>query len=223
MVVYTCDNCRRAFNKKCDYVRHTNRKNPCIKNGQKGSGKDNRNDILEKILESNQELIKKVEQLEQKVIKLEEKDTIKIDNINMVNIVAYGKEDLTFLTEDEQRKLVMSGLKSIQKFIEIVHCNKDKPEYKNIYISSKKNMNKVMMYDGSKWKLCSSTVIDDLYDKGIDYIECRFDELKDKGKLPQTAIKRLERVFNQLSGDENNDQKRKINEDIKLILYNNRP
>lgn len=221
MVVYICDKCDKEFNKKCDYDRHINRKNPCIKNGQKKDNRNIINDILEKILQSNQELIKKVEKLEKKVTEVEKKATIKIDNINMINLVTY--EDLTFLTEDDQKKLVMSGFRCVQKFVEMIHCNIDKPENKNIYISNKKDMNKVMVYDGSKWKLCSSTIIDDLYDKGIDYIECRFDELKEKGKLQQTAIKRLERVFNQLSGDERNFQKRKINEDIKLILYNNRP
>lgn len=144
-----------------------------------------------------------------------------------INIIAYGREDTTFLTENEVKKMVMLGYQSIPKYVEIVHCNDSKPENKNIYIPSKKNMNKVMVYDGSKWKLRSSKVINELYVNGIDFIEGKFEELKDQGKIPQSAIRRLENVFNQMNNNDNekNDQeyRKKINDEIKLVLYNNRP
>jgi hypothetical protein len=92
-----------------------------------------------------------------------------------------------------------------------------------VYISSKKNMNKVMVYNGEKWKLRrSKDILDELYNKGIDYIEGQFDDLKEKGKIPEKAIKRLESIFQQMN-DNDKDNKQKINEEIKLILYNNRP
>ena len=226
MVEYMCSNCHKKFQDKCDYDRHLNRKYKCNHNddiNQLGVENFNIIETINKLIDSNEKLTKKVEELEKKVVKMKNNVTINADTINIVNLVAHGSEDLSFLTESDHKKLVMLGFKSIPKFVEMVHCNKNKPEYKNIYISSKKNLNKVMVYNGDKWKLCSSDIVDDLYDRGIDYIEGQFDELKEKGKIPRTAIKRLERVFEQLNDNGGHDKKRKISDDIKLILYNNRP
>ena len=38
MVNYTCNKCNKIFNHKWNYVRHINRKNPCINNLQNGNG-----------------------------------------------------------------------------------------------------------------------------------------------------------------------------------------
>jgi len=230
MVIYICEKCHKKFNHKGNYEKHVNKKNPCVTIEDDSNNKiDAKIDKLIKKVDdlekSNKELENSNKKLVNRIFKLETKHnvTFNADTINIVNMVAHGSEDLSFLTETDQKKLVMLGFKSIPKFVEMVHCNNNKPEYKNVYISSKKNMNKVMAYDGEKWKLCSSNIVDDLYDRGIDYIEGQFDELKEREKIPQTAIKRLEKVFEQLTGEDGDDKKRKINEDIKLILYNNRP
>ena len=84
-------------------------------------------------------------------------------------------------------------------------------------------MNKVMVYNGEKWKLRSSRdVLDELYNKGIDYVEGQFDDLKADGKIPEKAIGRLEKIFQQMNNNDK-DNKQKISDEIKLILYNNRP
>ena len=38
MVLYKCNKCSKSFNKKSNYIRHINRKNPCVNNFQNGNG-----------------------------------------------------------------------------------------------------------------------------------------------------------------------------------------
>ena len=66
-----------------------------------------------------------------------------------VNIVAFGKEDVSYLTDKEIEDILYKGLKGPERYVEIVHCNKDKNEYKNIYVSNRKNKSgSIMVYNG---------------------------------------------------------------------------
>ena len=38
MVNYTCNKCNKIFNHKWNYMRHINRKKPCVNNLQNGNG-----------------------------------------------------------------------------------------------------------------------------------------------------------------------------------------
>ena len=78
-----------------------------------------------------------------------------------------------------------------------------------------------MVYDGDEWKLCESTCIDRLRDKGIEFMEEQYEEIKDK--LPLTVKKTMER-FNVHMDSENSDSlKNNMSKSIKVTLYNNRP
>jgi FtsZ-binding cell division protein ZapB len=130
-------------------------------------------------------MIKTVHNLEQEVKELKTKNNIEVNgdiNINcQVNIIAFGKEDLSYLTIDQIKTILKQGLKGPEKYVEMIHCNKDKLEYKNIYISNRKNKdNSIMLYDGTGWKLCESSCIDRLRDKGIEFMEEKYEEIKDQ-------------------------------------------
>jgi len=144
-------------------------------------------------------------------------------NLQQIIVVPHGKEDLSFLTEKQIKKILNEGLLSISEYVKVVHCNDDKPEYKNIYISNRKNMNGSLMILGEKrWDLAGESCIDALVDKGIDFVEEQCDELTEKKVLPQYVIKKVDRFKTHLETD-TNAKKAKICKDIKLILYNNRP
>lgn len=173
------------------------------------------------IVKNSKEIINNIDIIKRELEIVKNRKEI-INNIETINILAYGKEDVSFLTDKEIRKLVMAGYQSIPKYVEMVHCNDDKPENKNIYIPSKKNINKVMVYNGSKWRLRSDCVVEELYDRGIEFVEGYFDELKEKKQIQPTAINRLQKVYNRMNKNNDNMKKKSIDE-IKLILYNNRP
>jgi hypothetical protein len=95
-----------------------------------------------------------VEELKQIIVKLSEQNiemNTKLDNIskkmsgqtNITNnnyiqqniiVTPYGKEDLSFLTLKDYKKIFNKGCYSIPEILRLTHCNDDKPEYMNVYI-----------------------------------------------------------------------------------------
>jgi uncharacterized C2H2 Zn-finger protein len=224
MVNYKCEKCHKVFNQKIDYERHTKRKIPCVNNDK------DKNHKTENIMEKLNTLIKTVHNLEQEVKELKNKNNIEVNgdvNINcqvncQVNIIAFGKEDLSYLSIDQIKTILKQGLKGPEKYVEMIHCNKDKLEYKNIYISNRKNKdNSIMMYDGNGWKLCDSSCIDRLRDKGIEFMEEKYEEIKDQ--LPPNIKKMMDRFNVHMDGDDSDNLKNDMSKNIKITLYNNRP
>lgn len=227
MPIYTCDLCDKEFKQKIDYERHTQRKIPCVSEKEKKDKIDIEMIMnkLEQITNTNNELIKKVDKLEKEL-----KDVKKIRSVTIngdvncqVNILAFGKEDMTFITDDMKKQILQSGIKGIHKYVELVHCNNNKPENKNIYISNRKNMNgSIMIFDGNNWNLCKDDKIDQLREKGIEFIEDQYEDFQNRKDIPQNIVKMAERFINKLDEDKGIFRD-KLSKDIKLILYNNRP
>ena len=71
---------------------------------------------------------------------------------NEIKILAYGKEDLSYITNENYSLILNKGFKSIPHFIEYIHFNKDKPENQNIYISNMRDTH-LLIFDGEKWQL----------------------------------------------------------------------
>jgi len=224
MVEYTCNICQKKWNNKTDFTRHQNRKNPCKINKY--------NLLLEKINElekKNYDLEKKMHEMEKEHKSNITNNTInkidKIDN-NTINITitptttAFGKEDLSFITTDSSKKILNKGFKSIPELIKMIHFNEDKPEYHNIYLPNWRDKSNILVFDGSKWNLENKDdILDDLKDKGIDYIQTKYDELDEHDKKDAIIIKKIKRFLESYDEEEKNDILKK---DLLLILYNNR-
>jgi len=134
-----------------------------------------------------------------------------------INLIAHGKEDLSFITEDHLKKILYKGFKSIENLTQIVHFDKNRPENHNIYISNIKDTY-VMMYDGEDWKLIDrEKCLTDIYDEKSDYLVEKFEELEDK--LDEQTIKRFGNFLSRKDDDKIIEQTK---QEIKLILYNNR-
>jgi len=251
MVVYECDKCYKSFTLKGDYDKHKNRKKPCdavnnnkfleITQKMEELCEDNKklNKMSKKLNESNKELKKKIRKMEKQMdnnhnitneinAEINNGDNI-VNNVNNnvnnnINLISYGKEDTSFLTEKKISKILLGGLKCIGKYVEEVHCNPEKPEYKNIYISNKKNMDDhLFVYEGMLWKLTDCSYIDVLRDRGIDFIEEKYEDLKNRDDIPKGIIKMAERFLEHMQNDTDGSKKEKISKDLKIILYNNRP
>jgi hypothetical protein len=148
----------------------------------------------------------------------------KINNYNNdikvnVNVVAFGQENLDFITSDLYN-VFCKGFKTIPNFIELVHFNEQKPEYSNVYMPNKKNRNDVLVFNGEKWILSDKNIIiDQLIDKGIYFVQGKMDELTKM--LTTSRLNSVKRFLD--SHDENdNKEKNKLTKDIELILYNNK-
>jgi uncharacterized C2H2 Zn-finger protein len=271
MVNYICKRCKKVFTHKNDYTRHINKKKLCV--GEDNEISNTLEKKIEVLIKTNENIIKsndglketinnmesKMNNMGEKITKLEEEikknvkqdvvvNTVNIDNsINnnvQINVIDHGKEDLTFLTDSDIKKIMMSGLKSVVKYIEFVHCNKNKPEYRNIYISNCKNLNgSIRVYIDNKWELRNKDVIDSLRDRGVDFIVEKYDEFNDEinasanvnananknanydkidDKVTKQIINMSKRFNNKLDSDADFKWRNTISDEIKTLLYNNR-
>jgi len=140
-----------------------------------------------------------------------------VNNINNININAYGKEDISHISDNEYKNIFTKFNSMIPMLIELIHFNEDKPENKNVYISNMRSKH-AYMYDGNKWILRNkSELIDDLYDKKCIIIIEKYEDLKNA--LNNNIIRNLDRFVDKYD-DEN--VKNGILDRIELLLYNNR-
>ena len=168
--------------------------------------------------------------------KLDKYKNIKHQNngtINNINIVAFGKEDLSKIENKEFfEALTQMGYKIPAKMVEKIHINDKYPEYKNIYISDI-NRGKAMVHDGKKWNLERYDKISDkLLDKVLNFMEERYEELKDDKNITEKRKMNMEnklkilQIMKDYEDEEEKDRHEYLRshckEKIKMDLYNNR-
>jgi hypothetical protein len=142
-----------------------------------------------------------------------------IVNNNNVKLIAFGQEDMSYITDNVCKQILSKGFQSVPKLIEQVHFNKDKPEYHNVYIPNFKN-NFAMVFDGDDWGLRDrDSIIDQLDDEKTEFICGKFHELLEAGELSASTIKKLKRFLNEKDEEPAGTN---LKNDIKLILYNKR-
>lgn len=238
MKEYMCDKCEKIFISKTDYTRHTNRKFSCEQ--KKDIVLASEIDILKKeliaIKEKNIELENELNKIKSSSITNIKTQNNNVDNMNVVQIVinAYGKEDLSHLTEKHIRKILDRGFKSIPQYIEFIHFNDDAPENKNICISNRRD-SVVNVFDGNKWQLQDKQqFLNDIKEKGIDFIEQKIEDLDENKTSDKRILTKINRFLQTYRDNENSDDElsknkkeskeimKKLDKDIQLILYNNR-
>jgi hypothetical protein len=249
VVTYICNKCKKAFTLKTGLTRHVNKKFPCknadnnvdlnenninnnnlnlpivYNNENNLANNDNNtlNDILNtlKKLSENMEILKENNnELKNKILEIKPSNIKLINNIT-INITEFGKEDLNFIDNETcKKKLMYTGFDSIQNYVMLVHFNKDKPEYQNIYISNKKNKNEIMVNNGNKWIIAKTNdIIEKIFFKSISFFKGNLEKLQDN--LIENKTKGIKRLINNYDEDENKIIK-ELSKDIVLIIYNNR-
>jgi len=144
------------------------------------------------------------------------------NNINngvvaQINLIGYGKEDLSKIDKKDILRAIQHGFDSTIKLTETLHFNPQYPEYHNIYITNMKDKY-AMMYDGKEWNLImKDDLINRIYDDKKNYIEENIDDFVDS--LSVSRKRALERW---LAFDDNDDRIAKVKTEIKLLLYNKR-
>jgi hypothetical protein len=136
---------------------------------------------------------------------------------NSINLVAFGQEDLSYITDNICKQILNKGFRSVPVLIKYSHFNADKPEQHNVYISNMRDSH-AMIYDGKQWKLMDRTeAVDQLIHDKKYYLVEKFEELFEE--LDPVTIKKFKRFIDFEDDDEIlNGLKR----DIKYMLYNNK-
>jgi len=199
---------------------------------------EEKEEILNKLLSTIEELNKRIDKLEndKKSNHTQNNKNIKHQNngtINNINIVAFGKEDLSKIENKEFfEALTQMGYKIPAKMFEKIHINDKYPEYKNIYISDI-NRGKAMVHDGKKWKLDRyHNISDKLLDKILNFMEERCEELKedknitDKKKMYMENKLKILQIMKDYEKEEEKERheylRSQCKEKMKMDLYNNR-
>jgi len=139
-IIYECDYCDAGFKHKSGKYRH--QKNYCKS---------------KKTSDENIILTQKVEYLEKMLndaMKHMNNTTNNNNNCttnNIISINGYGKEDITYLTDQEWLKLLKNPRDSIKKLFLETHFNSEHPENKNIRQTNKKSKF-IEVHDGDSWK-----------------------------------------------------------------------
>ena len=140
-ILYECDYCDASFKHKSGKYRH--QKNYCK---------------AKKTSEENIILTKKVEYLEKmlndtmKQINTTNNTNCNNDNrVNIIQINGYGKEDISYLTNEDWMRLASEPRESVQKLFLETHFNSDHPENTNIRQTNKKSKF-IEVHDGDNWK-----------------------------------------------------------------------
>jgi uncharacterized C2H2 Zn-finger protein len=209
---YECEICNKKFTTKRSLDRHL--KTYCKKS-------------------TENELYQIIEKLQNEVAELKtHKNEVKINNANTLNncnnnnnntinnnitINAYGKEDLSHLTDKDYKQLFNKCNSAIPLLIEMVHFNEEKPENTNMYISNIKSQF-AYIYNGKQWNLMNKDeLIDDIYDKKCIILLEKYEDLKDI--LNDQTIKNFNHFIEKYDSD---SMKENVSNRIELLLYNNR-
>jgi hypothetical protein len=221
---FNCSYCDDTFTTSNSMYRHmkynckTKKKEDIKKNG-----------ILERLIileNENKHLKEKVRNLEcnkntssskniNNTINVEGDLNINNGIINNISLVGYGRDDLAKIDKADILRAIKDGYGSVVSLSKTVHFNPKYPEYQNIYISNMKDIY-AMMFDGNKWTLTTKAdLVEKIYQDKKDYIEENLEEFV--ASLLPSRKRALERW---LDTDEEDDKIRKIKNDIKILLYN---
>jgi len=231
---HICSYCKQSFSRKFCLMRH--QADRCKKKLQIEQAKKESIGMEQQMIA---EMIIQMKEMQQKINELECKNdtaitgnTIKavtnsnnnsnsnntIQTINNdIKIIAFGKEDLYSLLDDEQAKKYLNhGYQSVYNLIEYMHFNPDKPELHSVYISNMFHPY-AHQFDGERWQTVDKDeAIDQLFDDKACYLNAMFKELKNQ--LAKKTIDKYSRFMN------DTDEKviENIKNDIKKLLYNKR-
>lgn len=149
-------------------------------------------------------------------------NTINSNNTVNIQLLAFGKENKSKLTQYEILKIMNKGFYSVPALLKAIHFDKDTPENHNIYAGSHKH-NVVDIYNGEKWvKANRKETIHNLFDDGRNFLLNKVEEFNDLS-LSDIA-KKMVNKFEYFDNDIDNYpiKKRDILNEISLLLYNER-
>ena len=233
-----CKYCFKTFAHKNSMYRHI--RETCKKNKKQNNTCDEKQNALDEMLQEMTTKLSEFDEMKDRIKKLEkENEKLKLplslsydrttinnsmvnihngDNINLVvNVVPFGKEDMSKISKCDLLKVFKSGFNSTLQLTEATHFNPKYPEYHNVYISNLKNKY-AMIYDGDDWEVVmKNDLIDQLYDNKRNYIEDNLNVF-----LESLTISQRNALDRWMSAEDDHPYIKTIKNNIKLLLFNKR-
>lgn len=224
--IIICKYCSKEFTRKDSLKKHLDSR--C-----KEKIKTEREEYNKQQQSKMDELMKRIELLENdrrersedmNVVNVSANNNNIINSNNTVNIqlLAFGKENRSKLTQYEILKIMNKGFYSVPALLKAIHFDKDTPENHNIYAGSHKQ-NVVDIYNGEKWvKANRKETIHNLFDDGRNFLLNKVEEFNDilLSDVAKKMVNKFEYFDNDI--DDYPIKKRDILNEISLLLYNER-
>jgi hypothetical protein len=138
-------------------------------------------------------------------------------NIAKVNIVKFGSENISHISDDMYRKILGRGVRSIEAFIECSHFDVTHPENHNIYITNIRN-EYLVLYDGDKWIITQrDEKLEDIIYAKSDFLCRKFEELS--SSMHMNDVFKFKKFMEIKDDQETIDL---IKHELVLKFYNNR-
>lgn len=135
-----------------------------------------------------------------------------------ININAFGKENLDYVTDNMIIRCIDRVYNSIPCLIEKIHFDPKHPENHNIRITNKKLPYASIMGDDQKWVYVDRTkAIQSMVEKSYDMLSDTYQENKEK----ISTIKREQfDIFQDKMQEHNKDVMRKLKTDVEVMILN---
>lgn len=161
--------------------------------------------------------------------KLSKKETVYVTNINnntnntsnntIININAFGNENLNYLTEKKILRCLTEVYKSIPALIQKIHFDPNHPENHNVKITNKKLPYASVMGSDQKWKIMKrDEVISQMVDNSYSTLDSAYQE--NRNKFSESKQSRIDNYKNKYESDDKKTIKN-ISEDVELLVINN--
>jgi len=212
---HICEYCNGAFTRKYSLTRHLNGR--CKKKKEDDNLIQEMLEEMNRMKEDNLKMKEEIKNLKCGNTTINNTQNNNNQILGNVNLVAFGQEDFSCVSDEIMKKIMNRGFNSLPLFFNSVHYNDKRPQYHNIYSSNIKGKH-IITYDGERWKLVDKLeTIDYIVNKYGDVIERKYAELKDE--LSEHTIRKLDRFIDQYCDKEVMDR---YKEDLTLLMYNNK-
>ena len=212
--VFECDFCNATFKHKSGKYRHQNI-NCKAKKSQIAIIEQMRTEMREQE-ERHSEQMKELMRITEIALSKPSGGNRNCNNTTNNNIIihAYGKEDISFLKDNDFLQMLNSSGTSVQTLVKKIHFNEEHPENKNVKITNKKQPY-AKVYNGDKWLLKDKKeTISDLVEDKMNLLDSKFDVLQDE----MTPFKQERHIdFHENTTDEMLDD---IKKEVELCVMN---
>jgi hypothetical protein len=210
------NNSNNNINNNINNINNINIKNNKIKNNQIINN-DNKFDELKEYIKSLED---KIKDISCQIINNEYSNNVNIIlNNNKIN--PYGKEDLSHITNKDYIKYVSKLFPGLLEFIEDVHFSDKMPSNHNIYIPDN-DLHSLSVYEKGKWNIKDkNNLINKFISKKISILDKKCNELEKTGQIKDEYVEQYNDFINNYYADEDN-LKKKCEDEVELLLYNNR-
>jgi hypothetical protein len=143
-------------------------------------------------------------------------------NTNNIQINNYGSEDLSHITDAYKTELIKGPFAMIQRLIEKIYFNDDKPENRNIILPNKNDTMVKVMKDG-EWKYCDrDSSMMDVIDSCYFSLDNHYEKIKYLNDLLNYYQDKNYKKFQQLYDDKDKDTLNYLKKECKMLFLNNR-